>query len=259
MITRIAIVGDDQKLLASLNQAVEDRGVSFKPLDKKGTPPPGTAAVIAPAGHSKQALDATLKAASEYETTLLLIAEAVDKREEIPSGATERVLDHATRFAAALALDEDDQFILERAAILRDIGKLSLSNDILLNKSVLTYDQWSLLKAHSKLGAELMRERGLCVDAADVVETHHECWDGDGYPGQLEKEEIPRLARALRIIDVYCAMTSPRLYRKNVYGINEALEYLKSERGKHFDPEMLDAFIEHEVGQMPPQAPTAAE
>ena len=86
-------------------------------------------------------------------------------------------------------------------------------------------------------------------DTAEVVLTHHECFDGTGYPRGLEGEEIPRLGRIMKIADVYCAMTSPRPYRAGHSTHEEALEHLQEERGKHFDPELVDVFIDAKVGK----------
>jgi putative two-component system response regulator len=88
-------------------------------------------------------------------------------------------------------------------------------------------------------------------DTAPIIRTHHECFDGTGYPDGLEGERIPLLGRMMKILDVYCAMTSPRHYRKGHATHEQAVQHLKSERGKHFDPKLVDTFIEKEVGQTP--------
>jgi response regulator RpfG family c-di-GMP phosphodiesterase len=178
-----------------------------------------------------------------------LLADAVACREEIPLGAHKRVGAHVERFAQALRLDPEAQSVLERGAILRDIGKIAIPNEILLKKSVLDYDEWTMLQAHPRLGADLLTERGICADVAEVVRHHHECWDGDGYPDHLEKDAIPYLARILKIVDVYCAMPSPRLYREGQSSHEEAVAHFVSERGKHYDPMLIDVFIDAAVGQ----------
>ena len=183
------------------------------------------------------------------EALLVLLSDAIGCREGIPLGASERVRAHAARFAVALGLSEEEQCVLERGAFLRDIGKLKIDNDVLLKKSVLSYDDWLLLQRHTHLGVELLEERGVCTDILDIVRYHHECFDGDGYPDQIEGDAIPYLARVMKIVDVYCAMTSPRHYRET-HTIHEgALAYLKSEREKHYDVALLDVFLEAEVAQ----------
>jgi HD-GYP domain-containing protein (c-di-GMP phosphodiesterase class II) len=180
---------------------------------------------------------------------LLLLSDAIGCREGIPLGSAERVRAHAVRFGEALDLSAEELAVLERGALLRDIGKLKIDNDVLLKKSVLSYDDWLLLQQHTTLGVALLEERGVGGDVADIVLSHHECFDGDGYPEQLEGEAIPYLARVMKIVDVCCAMTSPRHYRETHTSHDDAIAYLKSERGKHYDAALLDVFLEAEVGQ----------
>ncbi len=242
MLKRIAVIGD-KALIKSLNAANEDPEVMFSTLETPDKPASGTCAVLAPAGHSRQAIECAGAIAAEHLAALNLIADAVACREEIPLSESLRVAQHASRFAKALNLSADDQFALERAALLRDVGKICIPNEVILKKSVLNYDEWALLKNHSRLGAELLLERGVSIDIVQIVEFHHECYDGDGYPDHLEREEIPYLARVMRLLDVYCAMTSPRHYRKSQFAVQEGLKYIKDERGKHFDPALVDAFL----------------
>jgi response regulator RpfG family c-di-GMP phosphodiesterase len=190
-------------------------------------------------------------AAREREALLELLAEAIDCREGIPAGSAARLREHATRFAEAMGLAPEERLTLERAALLRAVGKLRLSNDVLLKKSLLNYDEWILLKQYPALGADLLAERGVCGDVLDAIRSHQECFDGTGYPAGIEGEDIPLLARMLRILVVYCAMTSPRHYRSTVTGHDEAIEYFLQERGKHYDDELVDVFIAHQVGQPP--------
>lgn len=246
---RIAIVGQEEDVSQAIQTAAQAKDALLKFVGAGKAIPPGTAAVLCTTGALEAGLEAVLAAAAEQEALLRLIADAIACREGIPLGASEWVREHATRFALALGLAPDDQLTLERAALLRDVGKLRIPNDILLKKDVLDYDEWTLLQAHSKLGAELLEGRNVCTDVLDVIRHHHECWDGDGYPDHLEKESIPLLARAMRIIDVYCAMTSARHYRSGQATHEEAIEHLRSERGKHFDPGLIDTFVNAEVGQ----------
>ncbi len=249
MIKRIALIGASQQNEAALAKAARGKDVLITPMQPGETPPHGAMALIALEEHAVAALDAALSVCAGQEALLGLLADAIACRENIPLGASERVRQHAARFAQALGLDPETQLTLERGALLRDIGKLKIPNDVLLKKSVLSYDDWLLLQAHTKLGAELLEERRVFTDILDIVHYHHECYDGDGYPGNLEGGDIPRLARIMKIIDVYCAMTSPRHYRESQPSHDDAIEYLKSERGKHYDPKLLDVFLEAEVGQ----------
>lgn len=190
-------------------------------------------------------MDERIAAAGKEQNALLsLLADALVCREEMPLGASGRVREHAARFGTALGLPPEQQESLERGALLRDVGKILIPNAVLLKAGVLTYDEWALLRSHCKLGAELLRERQVLTDIIDIVHFHHECFDGDGYPDHLEGEEIPYLARIVKILDVYCAMTSARHYRASQSSNQEAVLHLLAERGKHFDPALVDAFMD---------------
>jgi putative nucleotidyltransferase with HDIG domain len=253
MLKRIALVaGKSEAAALSIEEARKRNLVITQTAGKEL--PRSCSAVLADLQTPAAALDAASAIGDEKNSLLLLLADAIDCREGIEPGAAARVLDHATRFAEALGLNPEEQFALERAAVLRDIGKMRIPNEVLLKKSVLDYDEWMMLKSHSVYGAEILRAYGVAEDVAEIIEGHHECWDGVGYPNQLEKEAIPRLARALRLIDVYCAMTSFRHYRKSTASHEDAMQHFKNERGKHFDPELADVFIQEEVGRMPESA-----
>ncbi|HOJ32632.1 MAG TPA: HD domain-containing phosphohydrolase [Candidatus Hydrogenedentes bacterium] len=249
MLKRIAVVGDTRKLAEALS---ENRGedidiVAVRPSDPL---PPGTCAVgifgkDCPPGTA----DLLLRVAGHYEEILELLALAIDAREQLPEGSAKRARDHATRFAIACGLSADQRLALERGALIHGIGKLRIPNDVLLKKAVLTYDEWLLLQSHTTLGADLVHQIECLRDTEEIVRWHHCCYDGTGYPEALEGENIPLLARMMKIIDVYCSMTSPRHYRKGYSTHEEALEYLKSESGKHFDPKLVKVFIEANVGQ----------
>ncbi len=251
MWNRIAIVEPKDKMPDSIQERLDTRNAFIAPLAEAETAPPGTVAVVGEARRLDAMLNAACAIGLEQAGILQLLADAIDCREGIALGASERVRAHAARFAQALRLSADEQLVLERGALLRDIGKLKVPNEVLLKRSVLSYDEWLLLQAHSALGAELLLERGLAGDVIEIVHHHHECYDGDGYPDHLEKEAIPYLARVMKILDVYCAMTSPRHYRANQSSHKDAVTYLKSEQGKHFDPELIEVFIASEVGEAP--------
>ncbi|MCX8064734.1 MAG: HD domain-containing protein [Candidatus Hydrogenedentes bacterium] len=184
---------------------------------------------------------------NEYDSLFFLIADAIDCRESLKPGGARRMVKIARYLGSVLGLSTSEQWVLEHACVLRDIGKIQVSNEILLKKSVLSYEEWIMLKSHPKLGADILKGLGIFPELIPVIESHHECYDGDGYPLGIEGEEIPFLARVLKVLDVYCAMTSFRIYRSGIATKEEALEHLKDERGKHFDPKVVDAFIEAKV------------
>ncbi len=180
---------------------------------------------------------------NEYDNLFFLIADAIDCREGLKPGGARRMVRVAQYLGPELNLSPSEQWILEHACVLRDIGKIEIPNEILLKKSVLSYEEWVMLKSHSKLGADLLGKLGIFPELVPVISAHHESYDGDGYPLGLEGEQIPFLARVLKVIDVYCAMTSYRIYRSSIATKEEAIEHIKEERGKHFDPKVVDAFL----------------
>lgn len=249
MLKRIAVLGDVETLKQQLGKKTVPKDLELVELTGRGKAPPATAGVVSDAKHGRAALKIALELAERQEELLHLLAIAVDSREDHLEGSSRRVQEHATRFARALKLDADQQLVLERAALVKDIGKLRVSNEVLLKQSVLTYDEWILLQKHTSLGWGILKASKALKDVAEIVHRHHCCYDGTGYPDGLEGEEIPFLARAMKILDVYCAMTSPRHYRKGHSTHHEALAHLREEQGKHFDPDLIDTFIKSRVGK----------
>jgi putative two-component system response regulator len=247
MLKRIAVVGATEEERSSIDQKVKKLGVQLVNTHEKG-PLSGLTDSLIHNTASSGAIALSIQQADRSLDILLLLAEAIDCRESFRPKSSERLVEHATRFAKALGLSEVDQVLLERAALLRDIGKLRIPNGVLLKDGLLTYDEWKLIQDHTIIGADTVSEMDGLADLADIIRAHHESFDGDGYPNKLEGEAIPFLARALKIIDVYCAMTSPRAYRTSVSSAADALAHLENERGKHFDPNLIDVFIEKKVG-----------
>lgn len=256
MLKRIAVVGAVEPLRAKVAEGSGGHDVEAVTVRPGEVLPMGTAALVVDGETAAEAMELVLQQAAHFESLLDLVGFAIDAREQYVPGATQRVKEHATRFARALGLSPDDRLKLERGALIRDIGKLKVPNDVLLKKTVLTFEEWTMLQSHTHVGAEIVRELGFLGDTEDIVRWHHECFDGTGYPDELEGEEIPYLARAMKIVDAYCAMTVPRHYRKGYSTHEGAIEYLQSESGKHFDPALVKAFVEGEVGVPPPEGET---
>ena len=150
------------------------------------------------------------------------------------------------------SLTEDEIELLFRAAPLHDIGKIAIPERILLKQGPLNRNEWEEMKRHTiygrdallrteqEFGAEPFLER-----ARDIAYTHHERWDGQGYPEGLLSKEIPISGRLMALADVYDALISTRVY-KIAYPHEEAVEKIRKERGSHFDPEVVDAFVDTE-------------
>ena len=249
MLKRVVVLSKNESLQKTLREKAKKADVQIVAADPGVAAPPATAGVVADADMAAAALALMAGLGNRNEDLLYLLADAIACREGIAQGSAKRIREHATRFASALKLSADDQLTLERASIVREVGKIRVPNRILLKDSMLTYDDWVLLQQHTNVGADLLQGIDALKDTADVVRRHHCCWDGTGYPDGMEGDQIPLLARCLRILDVYCAMTSPRIYREGRATHKQALEHLREEQGKHFDPELVEVFIKSRVGK----------
>jgi HD-GYP domain-containing protein (c-di-GMP phosphodiesterase class II) len=248
MLKRIAVAGADAGVVEGFGDVAGPEFAFVAPRARKALPI-NTVAAMGSLSDAEPLVKLAAAIGRQHDALLLLVGEALDVREGMPAGASARVLDHATRFAGALDLDSDQTLTLERGALLREIGKLRIANDVLLKKTLLTYDEWALIHAHTRLGAELVAAVPGLADLEPLVRSHHECYDGTGYPDKLEGEDIPLLARIMKILDVYCAMTSPRHYRTTISSHDDALVHLRHEQGKHFDPALVDVFIDRQIAR----------
>ena len=142
--------------------------------------------------------------------------------------------------------------LVERSAALHDIGKVGIPDHILLKPDKLDALEWAIMKTHAKLGSEAIEaaEHDIAMPlpflqlAKEIAHWHHERWDGSGYPGGLRGEAIPVAARLMALADVFDALITARVY-KSAMGFEQARDVIAAERGKHFDPEIVDAFLAH--------------
>ena len=134
------------------------------------------------------------------------------------------------------------------ASPMHDVGKIGIPDRILQKPGPLDPDEWKIMQSHATIGAEIIGEHqsGMLALARNIALTHHEKWDGSGYPNGLAGEQIPLEGRITAIADVFDALTSVRPYKK-AWSEEEALAFLVAQKGKHFDPALVDLFI----GQMP--------
>lgn len=165
-------------------------------------------------------------------------------------GANCRLFSMSLQFSPKFDRDITSSFIdiIETASQLRDIGTLSIKDEILLKEGPLSPEEWEVMKKHTENGAKCLEKiykysgnNELLGMATDIARYHHENWDGTGYPHGLKGEEIPLAARITAIVDVYDALNHDRCYRK-AYSNEESLEIMQSETGKRFDPDMMEIF-----------------
>ena len=188
-----------------------------------------------------------LVAGAELETRpkalsiIYALAATVDAKDHRTYGHSKKVSDYAVVLAQALGLPRDRIATIRSAGLLHDIGKIAISDSILNKEGPLTEEEWEPVKAHPRLGVEILRHVIDLVNCLPAILHHHERYDGNGYPSGLKGENIPLEARMLAIADAYDAITSPRPYHKQL-SPQQALDELKCCAGTQFDPELVDIF-----------------
>jgi putative two-component system response regulator len=174
--------------------------------------------------------------------TVTLLANAIEARDKYTRGHVERVRQYALELAQALKWGADSLIILEFGAILHDIGKVGVPEQILNKTGPLVADEWEIMKQHPTIGARMLEGVDHLKPALPYVLYHHERWDGGGYPHHLKGNAIPLEGRLLAIVDAFDAMTSPRPYHTGLKQ-EEALAQIRTGMGVQFDPEMATVFL----------------
>lgn len=171
------------------------------------------------------------------------LALTIDAKDPYTNGHSFRVSWYAVALARHLGFTEDTLNELEREALVHDIGKIGVPDSILNKPGKLNGGEFSVIKAHTTIGSEILSRSGNLLDAAQVARHHHERYDGCGYPDGLAGEDIPLHARIVAIADAYDAMRSDRIYRKG-FPLPMIREELVQGKGGQFDPRLVDAFLE---------------
>ena len=169
--------------------------------------------------------------------------ESIESKDHHTLGHCERVADLAGALAAKAGVDEGSLFWFRIGALLHDVGKLIVPAEVLNKPTELTDAEWTLIRQHPSAGVEMLAEVEFPWDVAPMVRSHHERWDGHGYPDRLAGEDIPLAARILCIADVYDALTTQRSY-KQAFSHLEAMEIMRRESGRQFDPQLFAKFEE---------------
>ncbi|HEX6034172.1 MAG TPA: HD domain-containing phosphohydrolase [Anaerolineales bacterium] len=177
-----------------------------------------------------------------YEATLRGWVRALDVRDKETEGHTQRVTVLTQRLAQAMGVDRDALEHITRGALLHDIGKMAISDEILRKQGPLTAEERVIMQKHPVYAYEMLSPIEFLRPAIDIPYCHHEKWDGTGYPRGLKGDEIPFAARIFPIIDVWDALTSDRPYRKAM-SHDEVRQIVKADSGKHFDPVVVEAFM----------------
>jgi methanogenic corrinoid protein MtbC1 len=177
--------------------------------------------------------------------TVRRLSMAVEFRDEDTGAHIERIGRFSTLLAQQVGMEQDFNALVSHAAPLHDVGKVAIPDAILLKPGPLTPDERAIVETHAEEGHRLLKDStSTILDlAATIALSHHEKWDGSGYPRGLAGEAIPIEGRIVAIADVFDALTSDRVYRK-AFSVEQAVEMMQAQRGRHFDPVLLDAFME---------------
>jgi len=179
------------------------------------------------------------------EEIVFLLCEAVEARSNETGNHVRRVALYSEMLARGIGLSENEAMLLRLASPLHDVGKISIPDAVLNKPGKLAPDEWEIMKTHARLGYDLLNKsrRGVLKIGATVALTHHERWDGGGYPYGLKGEEISVYGRIVAVADVYDALGSRRCY-KAPWPTDQIFEYLAAQRGRQFEPRIVDYLLE---------------
>jgi HD-GYP domain-containing protein (c-di-GMP phosphodiesterase class II) len=149
------------------------------------------------------------------------------------------------RIAREMEVKDEDLVHMRRGALLHDIGKMGIPDNILLKPGPLTEEEWKIMKNHPVYAYEMLSPISYLRFALEIPLCHHEKWDGTGYPKKLKGHEIPIAARIFAVVDVWDALRSDRPYRP-AWSKEKVLEHIRSLSGTHFDPEIVKSFLKVE-------------
>jgi putative nucleotidyltransferase with HDIG domain len=190
-----------------------------------------------------QALGAALAETERtYDTTLQALSNALDVRDSETEGHSRRVVEYMELIIAQLPVAPAHLATLRRGALLHDIGKIGVPDNVLRKPAALSEAEWVVMKRHPEHGARIISQIPFLQDVSRIVRHHHERWDGKGYPDGIAGEAIPFGARIFAVADSFDAMTSDRPYRRAM-SVKDARVEVARCRGTQFDPSVVDAFV----------------
>jgi len=182
--------------------------------------------------------------ANTYNAALETWSKSLELNNIESHGHIKRVTSQTLQLAKELGVDENELPNIERGALLHDIGKLGILDEILLKKGKLTDTEWHEIEKHPTIARDLLSGVNLLKDAIEIPFSHHENWDGSGYPQGLKGEAIPKAARIFTVVETYDALMSDKPYRKS-WTKEKTIDFLIEEKGKKFDPEIVDTFLKN--------------
>lgn len=191
----------------------------------------------------QKAQQALVDLSQAYDATLMGWSQVLDMRDHVTDEHTHRVADLTMKLAIQMGIPVDELGHIRRGALLHDIGKMAVPDAILQKPGSLTDDEMQIMRTHPEKASMILSQIEYLAPAKDIPFCHHEKWDGTGYPRGLQGDQIPLVAQIFSIIDVYDALTSDRPYRK-AWTEQDAIDYIKSQSGRHFNPRVVKAFLE---------------
>ncbi len=189
----------------------------------------------------KKVVQQTEELVRAYSGTLEAMILALDLREHETGYHSYRVTEYAINLGKHMNLSEEELSVIAKGALLHDIGKIGVPDHILLKPDKLTEEEWEHMRKHAQFGYDLLKRIDFLEASARIVHTHHERYDGQGYPSGLSRDEIPLGARIFSVVDALDAMTSRRAYRKAI-PFEDAVQIITEASGSQFDPEVIEVF-----------------
>ena len=182
-----------------------------------------------------------------YDATIEGWSKALDLRDQETEGHTIRVTQTTLQLAEKLGINSTDMVHIRRGALLHDIGKMGVPDSILHKAGPLTEEEWIIMRRHPEFAHDMLSSISYLRQALDIPYSHHERWDGSGYPRHLVGEQIPQAARLFAVVDVWDALLSDRPYRKS-WTREAAIEYIRTSSGVLFDPQVVEVFLHMVTG-----------
>ncbi len=203
----------------------------------------GILLLVLPFAMARRTFRVYVELTEAYSSTVRSLVTAIEAKDPYTRGHSERVAKYAHAIAGHMGLPQSDVQVLERAALLHDVGKIGISLDTLVSPEGLSEDEIRAIRRHPVLGADLVTDVDFLHDIVDVVRCHHERCDGGGYPDGMIGEDIPLLARILAAADAFDAMTSDRAYRPGM-PFDQAVDELRRVAGEQLDERVIASFVE---------------
>jgi putative two-component system response regulator len=187
---------------------------------------------------------ALIDSLDEAESILFALAQAVEQRDQYTGAHCQRLASYSVALGEALGLTSTELRALYRGGFLHDIGKIGIPDAVLFKKGPLTEDEWVIMRSHTTKGEEICRPMKSLALVLPIIRSHHERWDGTGYPDGIKGEDVPLLARVLQVVDIYDALTTARSYKPALSHDEAAAVMMQEvERGWR-DPELVSLFLD---------------